>query len=696
MLPEKWKPGALALICSAALLSTNAHADTPLLDEVHTVAASSAAVPVERSFTITSSGTYQITLTDLGAALTPTPAPLSTVKLAITNGSSLVTLTLSGGGTATELTAAGSATFTATPGTYVEHVIGAPTTVGGKTVPGSGAIGMSITNTSNSSVIDSYSSTLAFPPNTSATASEAVLDDSFSVTSTGTYQVTLSDMQFPQSLSTLELLIIQQGGTTPAVTLNSTGGAPASASASLTAGVTYRIFVVAQQTGTPTAGLFGVNITTGAQSVYNQTVPLGAVTLLGTPTLTAGTATLTVADLQYPSGNPLASSGAAVTQYGQSITTPITTPGSATFTATATAYNVYGLGVATSATAPGSYAVTLTSAAGTPVLDVARAVSTSGGTYNTYSYDTNLTAAGTYTLDVTDFGYPVNLSSVSVAVVQGGKKLGSALSSAGVAASGSATASAGAASVLAFAALGTSATGGLFGADLTATGASSPAFETSQGVGQAFALHKVNVTTAGSYQISLTDVGFPASFQNLAVIVTRGTSNVAEVFGGGSQIISAVSGNYDVNVVAQPGGSDSAGTYAVSFATAPPAPVISSFVSTPTSVASGGTVTLSWASTNSTSCTLSGGGGFSNTSEATSGSATSTALTAATTFTLTCTGSGGNTSQTASVTIDSPSSSSHSGGGALGVDFLAVLLGLVFVRITGTRGLRGGSRSGAR
>jgi hypothetical protein len=669
MLPKIGKLSALALICSGVMLWAPAYAD-PLLDEVHTVAASTVAVPVEHSFTISSSGTYQVTLTDLGAAL-PTPAPLGTVKLAITSGSTLVSLTPTGGTAATELTAAGSATFTGSPGTYIVHVIGTP---GSGT--GSGPIGIAITNTSNNSQIAAYSDTLALPQSTSTSSNQAVLDDSFSVVTTGTYQVTLTDMQLPQSLTKLTLAIVQEAGSLVGTLSVTEPGTSTSADFTLTEGVTYRIFAVGQQLGTPTAGLYGVNVM-GAQSVYNKTVAVGSVALLGAPTLTAGTATLTLADLQYPNGTALSSSGAAVTLNGQSVVTPLTTPGSTTFTATATAYQVWGIGVPPSSTTPGSYAVTLTTAAGTPVLDIARAVSSSTSSPYTYSYDTSFATAGTYTLDLTDFAYPTTLSSVTVAVVQGGKRVGSALSTAGVAGSGSATLAAGSASVLAFATLGTSATGGLFGVDLTASGASSPSFEMSQGVGQLFSLHQVTVATGGSYQISVTDVGFPASFENLTVIVTRGSNNVTQVVGGGSQIINATAGTYDVNVVAQPGGSDSAGTYAITFDTAPPVPTVT-LSSSATSVNSGGTVTLTWSSTNATSCSLSGGG-FSSTSESTSGSVTSSAITSSTTFSMTCTGAGGTSSpQTVTVTVIP---SLHGGGGAIGADALALLLGLVLLRI---------------
>ena len=68
----------------------------------------------------------------------------------------------------------------------------------------------------------------------------------------------------------------------------------------------------------------------------------------------------------------------------------------------------------------------------------------------------------------------------------------------------------------------------------------------------------------------------------------------------------------------------------------------------PTSVSSGGSSTLTWSSTNATSCTASGGWSGSH---ATSGSRSTGTVNASTTYTLTCTGSGGSTSQSAVVTV---------------------------------------------
>jgi len=72
----------------------------------------------------------------------------------------------------------------------------------------------------------------------------------------------------------------------------------------------------------------------------------------------------------------------------------------------------------------------------------------------------------------------------------------------------------------------------------------------------------------------------------------------------------------------------------------------------PSVIASGGTSTLTWSSTNATSCTASGAGWSG--SKATSGSQVTAALTATTSYSLSCSGAGGTSSLvTATVTISS-------------------------------------------
>jgi len=77
------------------------------------------------------------------------------------------------------------------------------------------------------------------------------------------------------------------------------------------------------------------------------------------------------------------------------------------------------------------------------------------------------------------------------------------------------------------------------------------------------------------------------------------------------------------------------------------APTVSLSAS-PTSITSGDYSTLTWSSTNASSCSASGGW---TGSVATSGSKATDPLTVSTTYTLTCTGSGGSASQNTTITV---------------------------------------------
>jgi hypothetical protein len=103
-----------------------------------------------------------------------------------------------------------------------------------------------------------------------------------------------------------------------------------------------------------------------------------------------------------------------------------------------------------------------------------------------------------------------------------------------------------------------------------------------------------------------------------------------------------------------------------------PPPTVALAVS-PTSITVGQSATLTWSSTNATSCTA--GGAWSG-SQATGGTLSETPSAAGTlSYTLSCTGTGGSSSKTAALTV-SAAAVSHGGGGAV-VIWDLVALGLI-------------------
>ena len=190
MLKMPWTFGASLTAAACMLVCVEAFAQTtgPLIDAVHTVALPTQAVPVEESFNITTPGTYQVTLNDLGAQF---GAALNSAELAVSFGNATVGTPI----VSTSGSSSWSTTFSAAAaGTYYLHVIGMP-----GSAPGSGAIGMQVTNTANNASVASFSDTLALP-STGVPSQVGVLSDFFEVTTSGNYQITLTDMQMPSAL----------------------------------------------------------------------------------------------------------------------------------------------------------------------------------------------------------------------------------------------------------------------------------------------------------------------------------------------------------------------------------------------------------------------------------------------------------------------------------------------------------------
>jgi len=646
-------------IPSAAALTLPLSPPTPPFNSVHSVAASTTGVPQEYTFDVSVAGSYSVTLIDLGKALTPS-APLASVKLAVTNATALVGPPLAAPGT---LTLSSLAT-----GTYALHVIGMP----GNT-PGSGPFGIQVSNASMT-VIASFQGTLALPSQALPNG-EAVLDSSLQVPTSGSYTVTLTDLQLPQPLTTLTLLLIAQGGQTPVAVLPS--GGSFTTNVMLTAGVTYDVFAVGKASAAANAGLFGVTVVRQSDGtlMFGRAVPVGSTMLVGSPTLMAGNDTFSLTDLKYPAA--LSQLGAVLTLDGQVEARIPAAPGSQPFVATAGTYAAFAVATAPSSPGAGTYSVQVLPASGPPLFSAARAVTATGSALSAYSFDTSLPSAGTYTVSLTDFQFPAALNSLSLATVQDGTLLGTPLSSAG---NLNINGASGALSLILFA-QAAAATSGLFGITVTSGGPNS-VFDVTQAVGALFTAEQFSIVTAGRFSVTATDLGFPANFANYDTIVTQGAKQVGSIFGGGTFNFNATPGNYFLNFVAQPSGADQAGTYALSVITAPPAPTVS-LSADHMQVGSGGTVDLIWSSQNATSCTASGGWSG---NEPLSGTLTSPALTSNTTFTLTCTGAGGNAAQSVMITVTAASGGGGGGGGSFEVALLMMLSTLLLGRLSRDRG----------
>jgi hypothetical protein len=188
-----------------------------------------------------------------------------------------------------------------------------------------------------------------------------------------------------------------------------------------------------------------------------------------------------------------------------------------------------------------------------------------------------------------------------------------------------------------------------------------------------FDAQTLNLGTSASFDASLTDLQFPAAFSNLALVISRGSQILGKIYGGGVFSFPGSTGSYQLTFVATPAANQQVGLYGVSIVFSVPVVTLTSSVA---SAATDTPITLTWSSTNASSCTASGGNWTG--SKAAGGGTEVIILSATTTYTLTCTGTGGVKAQSVTVTATPKASSSGGGGGALDASLLA-LLGVVLV-----------------
>jgi hypothetical protein len=641
------RAASAAVLTLGAAFSVTAHAQTPLISEVRTVAKE--APPVEKSFQIAADagGEYELSLTDLAF-----PAPLSAIRLAVTRGSTVV---------ASVDNATSSEKLTLQAGDYVVRVLGIPAPPPPEGGPEGGGFAAQIKRVSNGAIAVDLAGSFVRP--SQQLDGRGTIADTFSIATGGNYQVTLSDLQLPAGLPTLTMALRRQG-TTNLFTLPAAG----TQQFTLPAG-DYQVFVAAQASSDIQAGLFSaiVRPAGGGAPVYATTSSIGNVQLLGKVTTGNGPHTVSLSDFAFPAS--LEQQRAAVARDG-AVAAQLSAAGTATFEATAGEYAVYAFAAAAAA-APGSgsYGLEIRQQGGGAIFSAVRAVTNSTNPVTAYTFNVDIAAVGAYRLRLADFEFPGAFQSIGLAAVQGGNVLGS-LQAAG---SLNVNLTTGPLYLLVFAPPGT-AQAGLFGVDVAPAGGGAVLFETTQGVGKLFAARKVAIPAAGRYNVALSDLEFPAKFVDLAAVVTRGTDKLGSLFGGGTFGFQASAGDYIISVIAEGALLDEriatsqqrAGTYAMTVTQAPAAPTVT-LSANPTQVRSGESVELTWSSQNATACTASNG--WTGT-KAASGTERSAALTAATTFTIKCDGAGGSTTQSVSVTM-SPSSS-RGGGGSL--EWLTVLM----------------------
>ena len=633
-----------AIAAFAPLLTGAARADV-LLDETNLVGLPSVAQPSEFSFTAANAQALTVTLTDFQQ-----PAAFTSLQIAVTLNDAVVGTPASVDATTHKATVA----VPAAAGNYVLHVIGTPAIVSPNT-QGFGSFGVCVApGSSPTSCIaaDSYSGSIQTPAVVS-TAGTSTLNTNFTSTIAGAYTVTLTDDAFPVALQTVSAGIFQ-GATPVMVNIPPVTPTQPATQVQLAAGTSYSLLVAAIANTTVQAGLYGIKVTdpTGAV-VFNRTLPVGT---LPASTIVDNTSAqglnLVLTDFAYPAA--LASVGVAITE-GSTSLAQLTAPGSlSNFMAPAGSVEIWQYAVA--GAQPGVYSLGLSSSSAS-LFSLTKVVNAAATTGQSYAFAVNLPSAGTYNLVTSDFQFPSSLQSISATVAQNGTVLPQT--------SGNFTAAAGYVVVVVNAAAPQSGNG-IFGVTVQTSG-SSPTIllDQTQAVGGVFSTNTINLGTSGGYDVTLTDLAFPATFQNLAVVLSRGSQVLGKIYGGGTFSIAGTPGEYVLTFVATPNSTGAASTqnyglYSIRMASSAPTVV---FTAASSSVTAGQTVTLTWSSTNATSCTAGGSSAWTG-SQSTSGTL-AVIVSATATLTLTCTGNGGSAAQSVTVTATAAAAKSSGGGGAL-------------------------------
>jgi MYXO-CTERM domain-containing protein len=648
----KW----ILVVCALgpAFLLGAAKADV-LLDNTSMIGTPSVAPPAEFAFTTTVAEGLTVTLTDFQA-----PAAFGSLQIAVTMGDTLV-----GSASVDSTTHTATVAIPAGIGTYVLRVIGAPVAAQNSTLA-VGSFGACVTRASDPATCiaaDSFSANIQTPSTPSTTPSSA-LNTTFKSTVSGVYTIAITDDLFPVSLQSVSGGIAS--GSTPIANL-----AAGTNQVTLTAGMIYTLVIGALADAGAQAGLYGVHIAdpSGA-AIFDQTEPVGkmpaATSVNNVPAQTLG---VTLNDLAYPAA--LARVGVAVTS-GSALLGALTASGTVPLAAPAGTLQIWQYAVSNGQ--PGVYNLGVAPATGSSLYATTQVVNPSTTTGQSFAFVKNLTAAGTYTLAVTDFQFPSALAAAPTATVaQNGVVLPQS-------SSGAFTAAAGDIVVLVDAVPPPSGSG-IFGVTVETSGSSPQiVFDQTQSVGGLFTTQTVNVATAGSYDVTLTDLKFPSVFQDLAVLVSQGSQVLGKIFGGGTFSMNVQPGAYTLTFVdtpsgtagTTPGSTPNYGLYAVHVASSAPTVTFTAGVS---SVTAGQPVQLTWSAQNATSCTASGSTAWSG-SEKTSDTA-SVVISATATLTLTCDGPGGSAAQSVTITA-TPAPAKSGGGGSADVALLS-LLGAVLI-----------------
>ncbi len=614
-----------------------------------------------------------VTLTD-----SKLPQPLATGTLIVTQANAVVGSAQLTGGTAQVALSGVYGVFTMyVTGTPGAQGVGTFTTCIALQATPSNCVQAGTTTGSITSSTGSAAGSITNPGNVSAI-------NTLNISAADSYTFSLSDLQFPVALSTAPSGILYQGasiiasGITSGTTLN------------LSPGV-YTLVTSAQASSTVNAGVYSVSLTGALGSVpVSLAIPVGtALTVKQYQNPSAQSVTLTVTDYHFPA--PLVSAAALVTAGGIEggtpggavVVTTSATGGQVTGSAPAGNLTVFGYGSAGSTS--GTYSADITTGS-TDLFTVAQGVGP-----NVYAFTTSAPlTAGAYQATAADLRYPTPLQGLSFAVAQAGTILMSSATASTV----NFTATAVNAVVL-VSALPPASGIGLLDVNVQSSGSSAGLIlDQTQSVSSEPVLFNAQpLTLNGDITLNavLTDLKIPSAFANSTLIISRGSQVITQGTDGATLTFSTTPGTYQLSVVASPPASQKTGLYGTSIALTPPN---ATFTASATSIATGGTVILTWTSEYATNCALQGGTldtvvPITNTVQgidvASSGSQSVTVPSTAT-YMLTCFGQNDlmvTKSLTVTTSVSTTAGGGGGGGGAIDLAWLLIGAGILISRRSG-------------
>jgi hypothetical protein len=627
-----------ALATAAVLLAASVPGNSATLVDDSTLIGEATA-PVFREFQIAQAGRYELRLSDVAF-----PAKLQSLQAAITRGDALIAT----------LPQPGTILFDAAAGRYEVQVAGIASAASGF-----GSFAVRIAPAAGGAPVLDDSDSISSPPPPPPTG-QTSRQSQFTVQTSGTYRIALSDAAFPEKLQRIDVLVTRGG-----VEYARLDAAKTDRQFAATPG-SYDVLVVAQAAVSTNAGLYGLrvdNIENG-QAVLDESYPVGTLGDARNAQLPADASyALTVTDLQFPT--PLTGASAALMR-GSTALAIRKTAGTMSFNATAGAARVFALPVPDAKTGVGALQVEVLQGTTRAFSDAYLASPPAASSAPSLSaYAAAIATAGAYRAALTDFASPAALLTLEMAVFQNAVSLGRRTGAGPLDFQGAPG------KLLVLIAAQPSATTfgvGLYGLQIAAEPSGPVVYETTGAVGGLYQSRAIEVAAAGSYDVRLSDLEFPQRFTELSLAVTRGTTRVGSVYGGGKFSFAATPGTYFLNVIARVNSTAKFGTYGLRVETTPAAPAVT-LTADPASVRAGESTKLSWSTTGVTSCA--GSGAWSGT-KATAGTESVGPLNSDSKFTLTCTGPGGTNSTAVTVTIKTGNSG---GGGAIDAALLACLVG---------------------